>query len=404
MTLQWFLSRRVRTAARLCNQIQKILDAQRDLLSPEAIQNVQKAIADLRALIRGGADRTALQAQVLELEALAGKWLIPYPSAGLRENIDVLLVTTAVVFGVWTFFFKPFKIPTGSMQPTLYGITHENFINRPGVEFPGAFQGFFTYWYRGLSYIHIKARDTGRLRILDEQPLRVLVFNLRQRFQIGNTVHTIWFPPDNIFTRAGLADESAKASGRIFHNGEDVIKLKVMSGDYLFVERVTYNFRPPKRGEIVVFETRGVPGLPEDQFYIKRLVALGGETVRIGNDRHLIIDGKRLDGNTPHFENVYSFNTKAPPRESQYAGHVNEFVVRKYYGYGNLAPLFGSERQVQTVRPNHYMVMGDNTMNSSDSRTWGDFPRENVVGKCFFVAWPIGRQNGREGRFGWGTR
>jgi signal peptidase I len=50
------------------------------------------------------------------------------------------------------------------------------------------------------------------------------------------------------------------------------------------------------------------------------------------------------------------------------------------------------------------MVMGDNTINSSDSRTWGDFPRENVIGKSFFVFWPFGSQNGRDSRFGWGTR
>ena len=49
-----------------------------------------------------------------------------------------------------------------------------------------------------------------------------------------------------------------------------------------------------------------------------------------------------------------------------------------------------------TVRPNHLFVMGDNTMNSLDSRSWGDFPASNVIGKSFFVYWPI------TDRFGWG--
>ncbi len=44
------------------------------------------------------------------------------------------------------------------------------------------------------------------------------------------------------------------------------------------------------------------------------------------------------------------------------------------------------------------MVMGDNTMNSFDSRGWGDFPATNVIGKSFFVYWPI------TDRFGWGNR
>ena len=44
------------------------------------------------------------------------------------------------------------------------------------------------------------------------------------------------------------------------------------------------------------------------------------------------------------------------------------------------------------------MAMGDNTMNSQDSRSWGDLPEENILGKCWFVYWPL------TDRFGWGYR
>lgn len=152
---------------------------------------------------------------------------------------------------------------------------------------------------------------------------------------------------------------------------------------------MTYNFRPPERGEIIVFETKGIDNLPQDQFYIKRLVALGGERVQLGEDRHLIINGKRLDASTPHFENVYGFNPKEPPRDSHYSGHVN---------LPYLAPYFQDHPDGVMVAPNHFMVMGDNTMNSLDSRAWGDFPASNVIGKAFFVYWPI------TDRFGWGNR
>ena len=78
--------------------------------------------------------------------------------------------------------------------------------------------------------------------------------------------------------------------------------------------------------------------------------------------------------------------------------NVNEAVVRHYYPdfFGSLAPLFPDAPSVYTVEPDHYMVMGDNTMNSLDSRSWGDFPAGNVIGKSFFVYWPI------TDRFGWG--
>jgi signal peptidase I len=190
--------------------------------------------------------------------------------------------------------------------------------------------------------------------------------------------------------------------GSFFAKGQELMKMKIISGDHLFVDRLTYNFRKPRRGEIVVFETKGIndPRMPQDQFYIKRLVALPGDCVQIGNDRHLIINGRRLDASTPHFENVYSFDPKQPPRESQYSGHLNGRVALEYGIYPGLglAPLFPDEQTIFTNSDNSYMVMGDNTVNSFDSRVWGSFPARNAIGKSFFVYWPITR------RFGWGNQ
>ena len=86
------------------------------------------------------------------------------------------------------------------------------------------------------------------------------------------------------------------------------------------------------------------------------------------------------------------------------SSHVNDEIAYQASGFRNLAQLFPDETREYTISTNHYMVMGDNTMNSSDSRTWGDFPQENVIGKSFFVYWPIGKQDGRPSRFGWGAR
>ena len=118
------------------------------------------------------------------------------------------------------------------------------------------------------------------------------------------------------------------------------------------------------------------------------MVAMGGDSVQIGDDRHLLINGQRLDASTPHYEKDYSFNTSERALESHYSVNVNSPAY--------LAPIFQGKPDGVVVAKDHYMVMGDNTMNSLDSRSWGDFPASNVIGKSFFVYWPI------TDRFGWG--
>jgi len=399
---RWFVSQTIRQACHMRRHVHKRVNEQRDLMKPEAIDALRLSCERLRALEWATADRARLEGGMRELEKVANACLKPYPNASMRENIEVLLVAIAVAMGIRTFFLQPFKIPTGSMQPTLYGITHENLIGQPDVEFPSRANlgRLFDFWFKGVGYTHVKAKASGRFQIIDDLPSRILLFNFRQQFSIGGVVHTVYFPPEDLWKRAGLVSMHGVPVSRTFRAGEDVIKLKAISGDHLFVDRFTYNFRRPKRGEIVVFKTRGISSMiPDDQYYIKRLVALGGETVQVGDDRHLVIDGTRLDASTPHFEMVYSFD--GPPDESRYSGHVNEMVARSFGFQGSLSLLFRDGESRYHVRKDHYLVMGDNTLNSLDSRSWGDFDRRNVIGKSFFVYWPIVTQEGRRGRFGW---
>ncbi len=398
MNLRWFSSRSVRVASDMSKHVRKILDAQRDILSPPAIFAVQTALIDIKKATADGADEETLQKQMANLEKTANKWLKPYPNATIRENVEVLLVALAVAMGIRTFFLQPFKIPTGSMQPTLFGVTSSP-LPAPGVQpdlkIPNRLVRFFDFWINGHSYFNEVAPQDGVLQAVSS-PTKLLLFNLKQEYQFNNQWHTIWFPADDLFARAGYqVDASGNVAGAPqIKAGDPIVRLKVTAGDHLFVDRMSYNFRHPARGDIIVFETRGIGNqyytLPPDQYYIKRLVALGGERVQIDNDRHLVIDGKRLDKNTPHFEKVYGFDPNEPPKESHYSGHVSGYVDGR-----QMAPLFvNSSDGSVTVRPGHYMVMGDNTLNSLDSRVWGDFPRENVIGKNFFVYWPFSERFG----------
>ncbi len=393
----------LRQAKDMRKHVQKLLDAQRDILSPQAIGGMESALKDLQKGIQEKAGDEVLNKQMLSLHDAAGKWLKPYPHAGIRENVEVLLVALAVAMAIRTFFVQPFKIPTGSMQPTLFGVTPGLYTgNQPDCKIPGALQRLWDFWIHGYSYNLILAPEDGQLQAL-KPPVKALMFDLKQQYEFNNKWYTVWFPSEDLFQRAGyVTDYGGKVMGvhlmgaqqsegnwsetPFLKAGEPIVKLKTVAGDHLFVDRLTYNFRHPKRGEIIVFETRNIPTLPGDQFYIKRLVALPNERVQLGKDRHLIIDGKRLDASTPHFDKVYSFDPSVPPSESHYSGHVDT---------PRLAPIFADSLDGVQVRPGHFMVMGDNTMNSLDSRSWGDFSRTNVIGKYFFVYWPFSE------RFGW---
>jgi signal peptidase I len=444
MFLRWFISPTIRQACTMSNHVHRLLSAQRDLLSPQAAAAMKLAMNELQKTIAEGTNKDRIRLKMDELDFAANKWLKPYPHAVWRENVEALLVVIAVVVAIYTFFLKSFKIPTGSMQPALYGVTslpdfsrvifnsedkakvqaqiNEQLKQRNSLSIPTGWERI-KEWFEGISYLQVVAEGDGELQTI-EPPVRFLIFNIKQTLVIGGHAQTVWFPPDYgeqpLEARAGFRVRASRDQyinffeGHIFHQGEDIIKMKASAGDHLFVDRFTYNFRKPGRGEIVVFQTRGIqhPMMPQDQFYIKRLVALPGDRVQIGDDRHLVINGQRLDASTPHFENVYSFDPRQPPRESEFSGHLNGTTAVRYNippGLG-LAPLFPDAETVYTnelveigmnggeTKIASGMVMGDNTCNSFDSRAWGSFPADNIIGKSFFVYWPITK------RFGWGNQ
>jgi signal peptidase I len=430
--IRWLFSKTIREACAMRKHVHRWYCAQRDLLSPQAIGAVRLAMNELQnAINEDKLNKGRIWIKMEELEFAANKWLKPYPNAAWRENVEVLLVAIAVAMGVRTFFIQPFKIPTGSMQPTLYGVTSEpdfapifgdinaglddkakiqSKVNdqlklQADIKIPNIW-GRIRDWFHGISYVHFIAPTDGTVDLDGiQKPWPPVFFSIYQRIEFAGEWHTIWFPPD--YGEEPLKFRAGLDPGRLFHKGDDVIKLRVHAGDHLFVDRLTYNFRQPERGEIVVFETHGITRLPPDQqdtFYIKRLVGLGGETLSLKQDYevanvprlgtvpvgHLIVDGQPLSASTPHFENLYAFADTRPGQQ------VLEYQPNHYYGHAMLEGLAPDESfQMET---NHYFVMGDNTMNSLDSRYWGDFSSDHVIGKSFFVYWPI------TGRFGWGNQ
>ena len=426
-------------AAELCHQAAKLLNHQRDLLSPEAVAELRGAVAELRGVMRSGYQRHRLEEGIAKLEQSGSRKLIPYRNPSIRENVEVMLFAVAIAMSIRTFFFQPMGIPTGSMQPTLYGITEGNLGQAETV--PTGVSAWTKRLLAGIAHHHLVSEGNWQLMRI-EPPRKTFRFFNRQRLvfrdtHTNNEVVRDISPP--MSTGESMLGQGRALGGKLgeyilnpnrnytYKPGEDVIKMRRESGDHLLINRMTFNFRKPERGEIIVFETKTINGIDQDLFYIKRLNGLPGETIRIGDDRHLVIDGDRLDATDHPYEFVYSFDVgdEIPLAEdSHFSGHVNQKVyqevlnerrksvarqngvdpsqIRFIHG-GNISPNFIDGSQEFKVPPNHYFALGDNTISSKDSRDWGSLPAKNIFGKASFIYWPFLGQNSRNrpNRFGW---
>ncbi len=168
MILRWFISPTVRQACALRSHVERLLAAQRDQLSPQALGAITLALNQLRDVVAAGENIGKIRIKMDELDFAANKWLKPYPNAAWRENVEVILVAVAVAMAIRTFFVQPFKIPTGSMQPTLFGVISKNYLphdGRPGdpnFKIPTGWERI-KEWFEGISYIHVVAERDGRI-------------------------------------------------------------------------------------------------------------------------------------------------------------------------------------------------------------------------------------------------
>src|ERR1700722_3186307 len=111
MQLRWFISSTVRHAADMRKHVQKLLNSQRDILSPQAVSALEEALKEIKAALDADADDAALQKQMEALEKTATKWIKPYPYADWRDNVEVFLVAIVVAMGIRTFFCNPSRFP-----------------------------------------------------------------------------------------------------------------------------------------------------------------------------------------------------------------------------------------------------------------------------------------------------
>ena len=125
-------------------------------------------------------------------------------------------------------------------------------------------------------------------------------------------------------------------------------------GQYLIIDELSYRYRSPERGEVMVFRYP----LDTSQFYIKRLIGLPGETIEVAEGRIKILNEKHPLG-------FILDESKYLPADIITAGET-----KMKLGEGE------------------YFLLGDNRQASFDSRRWGVVPQKDIIGRVWFRAWP----------------
>ena len=126
------------------------------------------------------------------------------------------------------------------------------------------------------------------------------------------------------------------------------------NGDYLLIDEISYRLNEPARGDVIVFRYPENPS----QFFIKRIIGLPGETVEINNSGITIYN---------------SSNSEGLILKEEYLAEYQET-------FGGSAVSLGD---------GEYYVLGDNRLQSSDSRRWGPVPEVNITGKAWLRLWPV---------------
>ena len=373
----FFKNRKIRKQLKSLLHSARTLRASReDILKEGDLRELTLCIDSAAAAYKSG-EPEAMEREGANLDECIGAIFPPEPYAAIRENFDVLVVAIGVAMAFRAYFYQPFKIPTGSMQPTLYGIHSEPVSPEKRTLLDHQPLKFFKWLVTGDSFKVVEAKVSGTVKIQPRcgKPGYIAVV-------VGGVPHYI--PSDvagqnrNTFEFAlynGLRDGDTVRKGTVLWSGV------VHSGDFVFVNRWIWNFRHPRRGDVMVFLTTGIDSLAQGTHYIKRMMGLPGETLQV-KPPYLYADGKRIEG---------------PGRIAQIAAKQNPRANAPAYAGFNPAARgearhpqgLDSEETTVTLSPTQYYAMGDNSFNSFDSRYWGPVPEQNLLGPATVVYWPF---------------
>ncbi len=380
--MQLFKTRKARKELKeLLHHAKHVRHMHEDIADPKLLEELL-SVEKATRVARQGRDVELMQGAGEALEKVCLKVAPPRKHPKYREWTEVLFVALGAAMAIRAYFFQPFKIPTGSMQPTLYGITMRQQTEEESTAFPARLirliskgEVFVQYdspldrfakkMFIGEPYtIRSTATGTIQTRHLANGEVKLI---LRDNFNpamatifVGNTPQSV---PKALIQHCRFGEQ--------IRAGEPLLKGIAKAGDYILVNRMKYNFMRPKRGDIVVFDARDVT---RDAYYIKRMVGLPNETISL-NPPYLLVDGEKPAD--LRFDKIFN--------HGNYSGYV-------FASPGCATPpLIANAEDSIVLGDRDYLFFGDNTVNSLDGRYFGTVKQKRLLGSAFFVGMPLDR-------------
>ena len=252
---------------------------------------------------------------------------------GPRGIFDEVLFVLLLVMFLRMFIVEIYKIPTGSMTPTLLG---------------GA-----------VSHIDVTGDETRELLFWDDQAARAGPLMYR------------WNGERFVFSQRLMVPERHRrdwAERSLIRN----------QFDRILVSKLPYLFRRPRQGEIVVFKVLPEHYSPEAPIYIKRLVGEPTQTLSFTREGRLVADGELV--REPEFFRHQQYDPTVP--------RGRPTILQPEIEY---EPLPGERLLIRRidVPPGHVYLFGDNAHGSLDSRFFGALPIPHVKGRAFLRVYPF---------------
>src|SRR5436853_4204916 len=186
-----FASRYVQHRKLLLRHAQKYLRYKRDMLDTETYDLIGADIRRLHAALRQR-DRKQIESRAEELDAKLHQLTPVTWESHWRENCEVILVAIVVAIGIRSYFLQPFKIPTGSMQPTLNGIIGRPMATTP----PNLLQQVAEFVLRGRNYINVVSAEDDE--ILQIQRQKFFFFFTWSKIICQRQKFTVYCPPEQL--------------------------------------------------------------------------------------------------------------------------------------------------------------------------------------------------------------